>query len=79
MEWSLIFGWYFFWNYLRHILHKYANEDVSLGSWLIGLDVEHVDDRRLCCGTPPGNLKFYFAVLFTFPFLSFSHHVFLFE
>uniref|UniRef100_A0A2N9FIT9 Hexosyltransferase n=1 Tax=Fagus sylvatica TaxID=28930 RepID=A0A2N9FIT9_FAGSY len=37
----------------RHILHKYANEDVSLGTWLIGLDVEHVDDRRLCCGTPP--------------------------
>ncbi|KAK9093747.1 hypothetical protein Scep_025216 [Stephania cephalantha] len=37
----------------RHILHRYANEDVSLGSWFIGLDVEHVDDRTLCCGTPP--------------------------
>ncbi|GMG98682.1 hypothetical protein Nepgr_000522 [Nepenthes gracilis] len=37
----------------KHILHKYANEDVSLGSWFIGLDVEHIDDRRLCCGTPP--------------------------
>ncbi|XP_044495137.1 probable beta-1,3-galactosyltransferase 3 isoform X2 [Mangifera indica] len=37
----------------QHVLHKYTNEDVSLGSWLIGLDVEHVDDRRLCCGTPP--------------------------
>lgn len=36
-----------------HILHKFANEDVSLGSWFIGLDVEHIDDRRLCCGTPP--------------------------
>eukprot|EP00271_Cylindrocystis_brebissonii_P002141 TRINITY_DN1249_c0_g1_i1.p1 TRINITY_DN1249_c0_g1~~TRINITY_DN1249_c0_g1_i1.p1 ORF type:complete len:490 (-),score=104.58 TRINITY_DN1249_c0_g1_i1:1501-2970(-) len=35
------------------ILHKYANEDVSLGSWFIGLDVEHVDDRGFCCGTPP--------------------------
>ncbi|XP_076949753.1 beta-1,3-galactosyltransferase 7-like isoform X2 [Bidens hawaiensis] len=35
------------------ILHKYANEDVSLGSWFIGLDVEHVDDRNMCCGTPP--------------------------
>ncbi|RRT48569.1 hypothetical protein B296_00035492, partial [Ensete ventricosum] len=32
---------------------KYANEDVSLGSWFIGVDVEHIDDRRLCCGTPP--------------------------
>lgn len=41
---------------IRHVLHKYANEDVSLGSWFIGLDVEHVDDRRLCCGTPPGKL-----------------------
>jgi len=37
----------------EQILHKFANEDVSLGSWFIGLDVEHIDDRRLCCGTPP--------------------------
>ncbi|KAG8069821.1 hypothetical protein GUJ93_ZPchr0006g45407 [Zizania palustris] len=37
----------------RHVLHKYINEDVSLGSWFIGLDAEHIDDRRLCCGTPP--------------------------
>ncbi|BAT77374.1 beta-1,3-galactosyltransferase 2 [Vigna angularis] len=37
----------------QDVLHKYANEDVSLGSWFIGLDVEHVDDRRMCCGTPP--------------------------
>ncbi|EEF43468.1 beta-1,6-galactosyltransferase GALT31A [Ricinus communis] len=37
----------------RHILHRYANEDVSMGSWFIGLDVEHIDDRSLCCGTPP--------------------------
>lgn len=43
-------------NYCRHVLHKYANEDVSLGSWFIGLDVEHIDDRRLCCGTPPGKI-----------------------
>ncbi|CAL5402766.1 unnamed protein product [Camellia sinensis] len=40
----------------QHVLHKYANEDVSLGSWFIGLDVEHIDDRRLCCGTPPENI-----------------------
>ncbi|KAK6940382.1 Glycosyl transferase, family 31, partial [Dillenia turbinata] len=37
----------------QHILHRYANEDVSLGSWFIGLEVEHVDDRSMCCGTPP--------------------------
>jgi len=48
---SLTMNW---WRHFRHVLHKYANEDVSLGSWFIGLDVEHVDDRRLCCGTPPG-------------------------
>ncbi|CAA6659415.1 unnamed protein product [Spirodela intermedia] len=34
------------------ILHKYANEDVSLGSWFIGLEVEHIDERSMCCGTP---------------------------
>ena len=39
---------------VRHILHKYANEDVSLGAWFIGLEVEHIDDRNMCCGTPPG-------------------------
>ncbi|KAG5383978.1 hypothetical protein IGI04_035448 [Brassica rapa subsp. trilocularis] len=35
----------------KNVLHKYVNEDVSFGSWFLGLDVEHVDDRRLCCGT----------------------------
>ncbi|KAK1308988.1 Beta-1,3-galactosyltransferase 7 [Acorus calamus] len=37
----------------KPILHKYANEDVSLGAWFIGLDVEHIDERNMCCGTPP--------------------------
>ncbi|CAI9754254.1 unnamed protein product [Fraxinus pennsylvanica] len=35
------------------ILHRYANEDVSMGSWFIGLEVQHVDERSMCCGTPP--------------------------
>ncbi|PKI46545.1 hypothetical protein CRG98_033102 [Punica granatum] len=35
------------------ILHRYANEDVSLGAWFIGLEVEHIDDPSMCCGTPP--------------------------
>lgn len=39
---------------VRPILHKYANEDVSLGSWFIGLEVNHIDERNMCCGTPPG-------------------------
>ncbi|KAF7059159.1 hypothetical protein CFC21_066099 [Triticum aestivum] len=38
----------------KPLLHKFANEDVSLGAWFIGLDVEHIDDRDMCCGTPPG-------------------------
>lgn len=40
----------------RPILHRFANEDVSLGAWLLGLEVEHVDDRSLCCATPPGTM-----------------------
>lgn len=31
------------------ILHRYANEDVSVGSWLVGLDVTHIDENRFCC------------------------------
>ena len=50
----------------RPILHKYANEDVSLGSWFIGLDVEHIDERRLCCGTSGKLLVFIFK---PYPFL----------
>jgi len=42
----------------RPILHRFANEDVSLGAWLLGLEVEHVDDRSLCCATPPGTYEF---------------------
>ncbi|XP_019200569.1 PREDICTED: beta-1,3-galactosyltransferase 7-like isoform X3 [Ipomoea nil] len=36
----------------KDVLHKFANEDVSLGAWLLGLEVEHIDDRNMCCGTP---------------------------
>lgn len=31
------------------VLHRFANEDVTLGAWLVGLEVKHVDERRLCC------------------------------
>ncbi|CAM6102280.1 unnamed protein product [Calypogeia fissa] len=31
------------------ILHEYRNEDVTVGSWMIGLDVEYVDEKRMCC------------------------------
>ncbi|VFQ59991.1 unnamed protein product [Cuscuta campestris] len=39
------------------ILHRYANEDVSLGAWLIGLEVEHVDERSMCCSTSPDEMS----------------------
>ena len=33
----------------RAALHKYANEDVSVATWMLALDVDFVDDRALCC------------------------------
>ncbi|RMZ52821.1 hypothetical protein APUTEX25_000940 [Auxenochlorella protothecoides] len=34
-----------------HILHRYANEDVSVGAWMLGLEVELVHDLLLCCSS----------------------------
>ncbi|GJZ99705.1 probable beta-1,3-galactosyltransferase 2 [Tanacetum coccineum] len=48
----------------QNVLHMYVNEDVSLGSWFTGLDVEHIDDRKLCCGTPPDNQYLLMAGLY---------------
>ena len=39
------------------ILHRYANEDVSVGSWVMGLDVEFIDERGMCCQDCRGNSK----------------------
>ncbi|XP_076896903.1 hydroxyproline O-galactosyltransferase HPGT1-like isoform X2 [Bidens hawaiensis] len=35
----------------RSILRTYAFDDVSTGSWFIGLDVKHIDDRKFCCAS----------------------------
>ncbi|KAL5551910.1 hypothetical protein UlMin_002086 [Ulmus minor] len=35
----------------RAILRTYAHDDVSAGSWFIGLDVKHVDERKFCCSS----------------------------
>ncbi|KAK3014959.1 hypothetical protein RJ639_008119 [Escallonia herrerae] len=35
----------------RSILRTYSHDDVSAGSWFIGLDVKHVDDRKFCCSS----------------------------
>jgi len=41
----------------RSILHRFANEDVSVGSWVMGLDVEFIDERNMCCQDCRGNGK----------------------
>ncbi|XP_061344574.1 hydroxyproline O-galactosyltransferase HPGT1-like [Gastrolobium bilobum] len=33
----------------RFILRTYAHDDVSTGSWFIGIDVMHIDERKFCC------------------------------
>ncbi|PON96907.1 Glycosyl transferase [Trema orientale] len=35
----------------RSILRTYAHDDVSVGSWFIGLDVKHVDEAKFCCSS----------------------------
>lgn len=35
----------------RSILRMYAHDDVSVGSWFIGLDVKHVDEAKFCCSS----------------------------
>ncbi|KAM2674040.1 hypothetical protein EV2_015274 [Malus domestica] len=35
----------------RSILRAYAHDDVSAGSWFIGLDVKHIDERKFCCSS----------------------------
>ncbi|KAF6172960.1 hypothetical protein GIB67_006336 [Kingdonia uniflora] len=33
------------------ILRTYAHDDVSVGSWFIGLDVKHIDEAKFCCSS----------------------------
>ncbi|KAK4489622.1 hypothetical protein RD792_005434 [Penstemon davidsonii] len=35
----------------RSILRAYAHDDISVGSWFIGLDVKHIDERKFCCSS----------------------------
>lgn len=35
----------------RSILRTYAHDDVSAGSWFIGLDVKHVHESKFCCSS----------------------------
>jgi hypothetical protein len=38
----------------KGVFAQIANEDMSLGSWFIGLEVNHIDEKNMCCGTPSG-------------------------
>ncbi|CAN1778466.1 Hydroxyproline O-galactosyltransferase HPGT1 [Linum perenne] len=38
-------------GFLRSLLRTYAHEDVSTGSWFIGLDVAHIHERKFCCSS----------------------------
>ncbi|KAH9625778.1 hypothetical protein KSS87_010743 [Heliosperma pusillum] len=35
----------------RSNLRTYAHDDVSVGSWFIGLDVNHINERKFCCSS----------------------------
>ncbi|KAL8544173.1 hypothetical protein ACS0TY_004636 [Phlomoides rotata] len=35
----------------RAILRTYAHDDVTVGSWFIGAEVKHVDERKFCCSS----------------------------
>lgn len=35
----------------RSILRSYAHDDITVGSWFIGLDVKHVNEGRFCCSS----------------------------
>lgn len=35
----------------RSILRTFTHDDISAGSWFIGLDVKHIDEAKLCCSS----------------------------
>lgn len=35
----------------RSLLRTYAHDDVSVGSWFIGLDVKHINEGKFCCSS----------------------------
>ncbi|KAL4360723.1 hypothetical protein GQ457_04G038430 [Hibiscus cannabinus] len=35
----------------RNLLRTYAHDDVSAGSWFLGLDAEHVNEGKFCCSS----------------------------
>lgn len=48
--------------FCRDILRTYAHDDVSVGSWFIGLDVKHLSDAKFCCSSWKGGLSLSLSV-----------------
>lgn len=38
-------------SFCRSILRTFTHDDISAGSWFIGLDVKHIDEAKLCCSS----------------------------
>ena len=51
--------------FCRDILRTYAHDDISVGSWFIGLDVKHVHDTKVCCSSRAGGLFLSLSDLFS--------------
>ncbi|CAI9094238.1 OLC1v1029938C1 [Oldenlandia corymbosa var. corymbosa] len=49
----------------KSMLRSYAHDDVSAGSWFIGLDVKHVGERKFCCSSWSSGSSLSFSPLLT--------------
>ncbi|KAL0371886.1 UNVERIFIED_CONTAM: Hydroxyproline O-galactosyltransferase HPGT1 [Sesamum calycinum] len=47
----------------RLVLRTYAHDDVSVGSWFIGLDVKHVDEGKFCCSSWSSGCRYMFITI----------------
>lgn len=46
------------WHACSASLKVYAHEDVSVGSWMMGVRATYIDDSRMCCGySSQGNIN----------------------
>ncbi|KAK4338478.1 hypothetical protein RND71_042965 [Anisodus tanguticus] len=54
--------WWKFGDGKSSILCTYTHDDVSAGSWFIGLDVKHVDEGKFCCSSWSSDRDSYKAV-----------------
>ncbi|KAK4491057.1 hypothetical protein RD792_001779, partial [Penstemon davidsonii] len=51
-------------------LKAYAHEDVSVGSWMMGLQATYIDDSRLCCSySGQGKNAIFITIIFNFNLL----------